>query len=334
VPNQTQEIALARSEAQRFSRLNRGGGVSLDLGANTSNDLEGELVVGRLDNPSNSASTLRTDVTPYDSVRVRVQRSAARNGAVRLFFGPIFDRTSTELSATATATYEGGILGFRFTSPGSQTNKLLPFALDINTWNSMISGNGPDQWTYDPATRAYGPGSDGIKETKLYPVSNGGGNGNGNSGNGGTQLPPGNFGTVDIGSASNSTNDIKRQILNGPNQADFNHHGGQLTLSAAGTLILEGDTGISAGFKAELEAIRGQPRIIPLYQSPVVGNGNNAKYTIVGFAGIVILDVVLTGSQADKHVTIQPEFVIDETAVGGGTSTTSRFVYKPLQLTR
>ncbi len=48
--------------------------------------------------------------------------------------------------------------------------------------------------------------------------------------------------------------------------------------------------------------------------------GNNSEFTIVGFAGIVITEVKLTGAGNLKHVTIQPEFVDDGTAIGGGIS--------------
>jgi hypothetical protein len=40
--------------------------------------------------------------------------------------------------------------------------------------------------------------------------------------------------------------------------------------------------------------------------SSVSGSGNNAKYIIVGFAGVRIMAVDLTGSLTNKHVLIQP----------------------------
>jgi hypothetical protein len=228
-----------------------------------------------------------------------------------------------DLHATATAILEGdrAVSGFRVTGSGALTSKLLPFAIEEQTWNAIVSGSGQDQWSYNPVTNAYSHGSDGIKEGSLYPSVN--------------IDSPGNFGTIDIGATGNSTDDIKRQIADGPNQADFDRMGGQLKLGSNGTLVLNGDTGVSAGFKADLLAIRGQPRIIPIYRDPVVSSGNNAQFTIVGFAGVVITEVHLTGALTKKYMTIQPEFVIDATAIVGETQTTpGRYVYRPLHLIR
>lgn len=322
----------ARTEAQAFAQKNTGGGLALSLDANSSNDEGGDIVVGYLAQPSNLSQKLeRTTMTstqPPNSVQVIVHRDQTRNGSLGLFFARFFGRDSFDLRGEATATYEGGIRGFRIPPESTATTKLLPFALDVNIWNTLLLGAGVDKFSRDPATGTVTKGSDNIPETNLFPLSNG--NGSGRSG-----LPPGNFGTLDIGSASNSTQDLSRQIRYGVNAEDLSYFpNGRLELSpATGTTTLQGDTGVSAGVKDDLIAIIGQPRIIPLY-STVSGPGNNARYTIVGFAGIVITEVVLTGSLASKHVTIQPCHVIDETSVGGGDSSTSYFVYKPLALTR
>src|SRR5207245_10238453 len=159
----------------------------------------------------------------------------------------------------------------------------------VNTWNSALGGTGGDNWSYDPATKKYLAGQDGTREIKLYPFS----------------TAAGNFGTIDIGSADNSTADLERQIRYGPNKADLDAMGGQFALGSDGTLTVTGDTGVSAGMKDAIAAIRGQPRIIPLYRPPVVGSGNDAEYAIVGFAGVVVLDVNMTGPLASKQITIQ-----------------------------
>ena len=115
---------------------------------------------------------------------------------------------------------------------------------------------------------------------------------------------------------------------------DLQYLGGSLQLDADGHLTLQGDPGISAGIKDELASIKGQPRIIPVFDQ-VTGPGNNARYRIVQFAGVRIMDVKLTGSMSSKRVTIQPANVL---AVGGipspGSNRTSRFVYSPVWLVR
>jgi hypothetical protein len=146
-------------------------------------------------------------------------------------------------------------------------------------------------------------------------------------------LPPGNFGTVDIGNPNNSTADLSRQIRYGVNADDLAYFGGELKLGADGTLQLTGDTGLSAAIKDDLTSIIGQPRAIPLF-STVAGPGNNSVFTIVGFAGIRILDVKLTGSMSSKKVIIQPAFIVDDAVLTGPGSGSSYFVYQPVHLVR
>lgn len=321
LPSQSPEISAARAEAVKFAGKNKAGNIALVLDRNDGNSPDGDIVIGHMANPTNSGSEINVAVHPYNAVKVRIHRDHVRNGSLNLFFAGVLGKQTQELEATATACFEDAIKGFRIRDTGPQACKLLPYALDVNVWmDQIVNRNGADEWQYDPNTKAYSPGSDGIPEVKLFP----------NKG-----IAPGNFGTIDIGSPGNGTSELARQILYGPNKSDLAYYpGGEFKLGLAGVLITGGDTGISAGVKDELASIRGQPRIIPLYQPPVVGSGNNAKYTLVGFAGVIITEVVLTGAQSKKHITIQPEFVIDGTAIGGGSSTTSYFVYRSVALVR
>ena len=324
-PNQDTAKNNARTQAQSFSHKNYGGGVALTLDANTGNDAGGDIVCGYLANPSDHTQALTFTQFP-NAVKVRVHRDGTRNGALSLFFANALGQSNEGMQAKATAVYEGGITGFKIHASGSSTCKLLPYALDINIWNSQIvNGGGSDDFTRNSTTGVVSSGGDGIPECKLFPLTNGGGGGG---------IQPGNFGTINIGASNNSTAALSRQILNGPNADDLSYYNnGVLQLDpTTNTLNVNGDTGISAGAKDELASIIGQPRVIPLYSS-VTGNGNNANYTIVGFAGIVITEVVLTGSLSSKHITIQPCYVIDANALGGGASN-SFFVTKPLALVR
>jgi hypothetical protein len=265
-----------------------------------------------------------------NSVQVRIHRDDERNGPIPTFFARIFGIDSTGLSARATATFKDGCVGFRLTSRSANAS-LLPFALKVTTWQSFLAGHAGvgDHYVYDQATGAVTPAvgsaiGDGVNELNLYP------------GAGASQLTPGNFGTVDIGPSNNSTNDIKRQILSGVSYEDLNREPfwGEVKLGDDGTLLLNGDTGLSAGFKAELEAIKGKPRTIVLFSELTGGNGNNTNYVIVGFAGIRIVNVKLTGSMNSKEVLIQPAFVIDEDMVAGYGPANSYFVYQPVRITR
>lgn len=96
-------------------------------------------------------------------------------------------------------------------------------------------------------------------------------------------------------------------------------------------MSLDGNPGLSAAIKAPLTAIIGQPRALPIF-SQVSGNGANAVYTIVKFVGVRVLDVQLTGSPSQKHVTVQPCPYTDPTVVPGNTTLTSDSILAPVQL--
>lgn len=317
-PNPAAQIAAARAEAARYAEMNGAGGVRIGLSSNPDNSVDGDFVVGHLRNPGDQSSRFNTTTRPYNAVSVTARRSGGQNGSLRLFFAPILGRDLIDVSAKAVAVYNGQIGGFTVTghNPSVTHSKLLPFALDVDVWNEVSGGNGPDQWSFDPSTGVVSAGGDGIREGRLYGSKTG---------------SPGNFGTVNIGTKANAVGHIVRQIYDGPSKRDFDAMGGKLELGADGTTTLTGDPGLSAGFKSALESIIGQPRIVPLY-SNISGNGNRADYLIVGFGGIVITDVQMTGS--NKSVTFQPEYVVDPTAIAGNGAGTSDFVYRPMMLAR
>lgn len=274
------------------------------------------------------SSTVQPYASPSEAnlvnaVEVVVRRDEDRGGPIELFFGALLGMGSKNIQVAASAAYDDDVVGFEITDP-SQHAMLLPFALHVNYWNMLLAGtySTGDNYSYNSATNAITAGSDGIREINLYP---GGGSG---------QLPPGNFGTVDIGSSNNSTADLARQILQGVNQQDLDYLGGSLQLNAQGEVLLNGDTGLSAGVKDELATVknRGDCRIIPLF-SHVTGNGNNAMYTVVGFAGIRICYVKLTGSMSGKKLIIQPAYCMDSAALPGSGGV-GQYVFTPPRLVR
>src|SRR4051812_20853524 len=117
-PNQSSATSNARDQAQQFSAANKGGNVSLTLSRNDSNDAGGDIVCGYITDPTNLNATLDTSASRYNSVRVRVRRNAQKNGSLGLFFGPVLGRSTQDLFATSTATYEDGISGFRVRKSG------------------------------------------------------------------------------------------------------------------------------------------------------------------------------------------------------------------------
>src|SRR4051794_8763104 len=269
----------ARTTAATYASLNRVTGSPMLLNANTANSPTGDVVFGYISDFKNSQSVFQTDgANGFNSVQITLRKDSTENGKVPYFFAKIFGMTGQSLHSTAVAGLVHDVSGFKTPAGGGNVG-ILPYALDLQTWNGLIANSGSDAYSYNPATHAVTAGSDGLVEVNLFPQGTG---------------SPGNRGTVDIGSSNNSTADIARQIVYGISPADFAALGKPLQFDSTGKLTLNGDTGISAGVKDELNSIKGQPRVIPIF-SAVSGNGNNAQYTIVKWQGVRIVNVQLTG---------------------------------------
>jgi Flp pilus assembly protein TadG len=309
---------LARNSAVQYALLNKVTNAGMAVDPNASNDPNGDVVFGYISDFSNAASPFQTsDPGSYNAVRVRMHKQDSANGEVPYFFARVFGLQGQALHSTATAGLIRDVRGFQIPSDGGNVD-ILPFALDIDTWNNLISGNSTDQWSWNSSTETSSAGCDGFVEVNLYPQGTG---------------SPGNRGTVDVGGSNNSTCDIARQILDGVSPDDLSHHGGKLEFDQCGKLYLNGDTGISAGVKDELASIIGQARTIPVFQN-VSGNGNNANYTIVKWQGIRIMAVKLTGPMSKKHVMIQVCPVLAQGVIPSTTSGTSSYVYSPVVLVK
>ncbi len=289
--------------------------------ANEANDVCGDVVVGYLNDLTNpEAAWDYSDPSKFNAVKLLVSKTEAQNGEIPFFFARVLGIDSRATTATATAALTKNIGGFREPAEGGNV-ELLPFALDIDTWNDLMAGNASDDWAFTKDAGAFtggtvAAGSDGIKEVNLYPQGTG---------------SPGNRGTVDIGGSNNSSADIARQILEGVSPADLAYFGGELKFDAGGELSLNGDTGISAGVKDELTSIIGDPRMIPIFAS-VTNPGNNADYTIVKFVGVRLMEVKLTGKMSSKRVIIQPCNIVAKGLIPATVEGQGQFIYTPVRL--
>jgi hypothetical protein len=250
----------------------------------------------------------------FNAVQVRLRRDKESNGAVAMFFAGIIGTREAATSASATAMFMDDIAGFAAPADGSNL-PILPFALDSETWRSAVSGEGTDEWRWDPAAEAFVRGSDGIPEFNMYPEDAG---------------SPGNRGTVNIGRKSNSTRDIARQITDGVSAEDLEFHDGRLEFDDSGELRLSGDPGISAGFKDELSSIKGEGRVIPVFRE-LEGSGGAGVYTITEWAGIRVAEVQLTGGE--KRVVVQAAKVLTGGVLAGSNSN-SQFVFSRVWICR
>jgi len=250
-----------------------------------------------------NAPLVYNDPSQFNAVQIDVRKSAAINGEVTMFFAKALGQNSIASGGLARAAFLNNIRGFQAPNqPGHINLKILPFALDEQTWLGIESAM-VDNWNWIKQNGGGGDvvaGTDMVYEANLFPQGTG---------------SPGNRGTVDIGSSNNSTADIARQIVEGISPADLAYHGGTLELTGEShSLQLNGDTGISAGVKDELASIIGENRIIPIFRT-VVSPGNNAQYTIVDWVGVKIMYVKLTGPMNNKQLIVQPTKVITYGAI-------------------
>lgn len=285
------------------------------------------------------------DTMPFNVVEVRVRRHRENGTSLPLAFARILGSDDHEVAAKATAAILPGV-GFEppTTDPHDpdediDTVDLLPFTVDLGTWDQFMTSYGSGSWSavspanqsfmycvakkngggngssssapvfvdeyhFDRDTGRVERGSDGIPEMNIYPDLN-------------SNLPPGNRGTVDLGSPNNSTKDLKRQILHGLNAYDFSFFPNGIRLDR-GPLYLNGDTGISAGIQSSLEQIVGQVRAIPIFIS-VSGPGNNAQYLIVKFVGIRVMAAKLSGGPGRRYLYVEPAPFVSPDVIRGNT---------------
>jgi hypothetical protein len=315
----------ARQKAVDIAAKNKVGATqNPELRKNLFNyDRDGDVLLGRLDTPTNQSELLSFhDPTRYNALQVTVRCTADRNQQSPLFFGRFVGRNFFDMEASATAVFADSIRGFRAPVNGRNPS-LLPFAVNIEDWNSQILDRlGDDQWSFENGVIS--SLSDGIPEMKLYPSKM--------SDNYVDTTGSGNWGTIDIGADNNSAADIARQILEGPNATDLEKYNGRFELDEiTGSMDVDGDTGISTKIKDPLAKIKGKPRTLPLYQTLNL-NGDNATYTLVGFVGIRILDLKMTGNK--RYVLIQPAYVCDPTAIPSTGPGNSYFIGQPVHLAR
>lgn len=278
-----------------------------------------------------------------NTVQVTARRSEEANGAVGLYFAPVFGVSQWGMHQTSTATFYKGY-GVR---PGA---KVLPVAMDVTIWRvlrlgnglvngvplaqTLLAGNGQpmvlvDEQRWDPKSRAVSRGSDGVWEVLLLnrpldeinlpgifdgiDLASGGlplGGGLGGLTERALQTPAT---LVSLNFSSNggtaSVHQLIRQIRFGLDQQDTTD---RLMLP----FTRDGQRSIANPVVEELQEIIGKPRIIPLFEtiSGTVLNkvrgiiGARQPYRIVGFGGVVVTDVRDLG--VVKVIKLQPASVM------------------------
>jgi Flp pilus assembly protein TadG len=298
------ELTAANTQSIAFAQANKALGAIPVIYANSSNASAGQIVVGYLDltNPQSTLNSSPSLTSSFNSVQITLDRDATHGGPVPTIFGQIMGFHGANVTVTSTASAQAFSVN-GFAPNGSFNASLLPIVLDKTTWQAMMAGTTTDQYTYNVSTGTVTSGPDGITESQLYPVGSG---------------SPGNWGTIQVGVANNSTSILSSQIQNGITPAQLaTFPNSTIALDSAlntPSITFGGNPGISAGIKSALTAIIGKPVVVPVYDTNG-GNGDNAWYRVIAFQPARIMSVNFQGNP--KYVIIQPCLLNDPTVLAG-----------------
>jgi hypothetical protein len=268
------ELAEARYQAQVYAATNKVMSKTPFVALNPSNHPDGDILLGRLNRYWDLTEPLDLYSDMPNSVQVTVRLADdTNNGSLALHFGKIFGVSKASLEATATATV--------------WYPALLPFATSESNWGSLATGGWGDRFARNRSSVSFGVTQqpDEIPEIVMYPGDWDG-----------QDMPPGNFGIIQVGPAGSELTNLRRQIDRGPSLSDINSHGGSLE---AGEQV-DGRTGLKSSAKTALlggwsdgvdfAGIIGQVRTLPTYKA-VQGNGDNARFTLSRFYIVRVMAV-------------------------------------------
>ena len=237
--------------------------------------LDSDIKIGRFDPATVYSGFTILDDGVFDTVRVTLRRDGSANSPIPLLFGGIFGIVDSEVSATATAVLQKATT----LRPGVG---VLPFSIPESEWTAMNPG---ETWS-------------------IY--------GNGRMENGSDEEIPGNWGTLDLGTSSNSTADINYQVLNGLQQVHLdalyndNRISDNNLIDSRMPFFSNGDTGLSGGMRHSLQQVHGETKLIPIFDSSS-GGGGNLEFHVTGWAVAIVVDTHFQGTN-NTYVEIQKSY--------------------------
>jgi Flp pilus assembly protein TadG len=283
------------STARRFAAANRAGGVSVTVPVS---DISFSYWDGT--NPRVAASY----PTQFpNTVTVVTRRDKAANGPLGLFFGQIFGFSTTELTATASATIFAGDVSSLQSIAGVHAH-ILPVALDMNFWTTYAkTGASPDGNSYN--------GPNGSPQMQIYPYP---------------KNAPGSFGLLDTGAPANDAPAFRNWIDLGQTPNDINYlvNNNLVPVSISNPEQWKSGPGLKSTLVTNFQDVMGDANLLPLFKAvnsdtsnyqAASGSGQNTTYAIVGFVGVTVTQA--DGSGTSMIISVQPHAIIDPTAVIG-----------------
>lgn len=295
--------ARASQAAIDFAGYNTAGNAKLTL-------LQSDIEFGYTDAGYNYTSLSSYNGFP-NTLKVTLRRDSTANTSLALFFGPVLGVNSVNLTASAAATLQAGIIqGFGTTSSSSnatlnsfETNSMiLPMTYDINHWNNFLAtGQSPDGTT--------GTDASGNPTLSVYP----------------SVKFVGNFGLLSLDQGNDGASTISNWISNGVSSSDlqYEYSAGLLPFPATppSTPNWNGNAGLRTSDIQAANGAVGQTYLMPLFKpvnpgtAPLytdyqagTGTGTGYDYIIVGFVGVKIV------TMANRNITVQPAAVVDSNA--------------------
>jgi Flp pilus assembly protein TadG len=291
--------------AQRFAAANQAGGVYVQVPVS-------DISFSYYDGTNPPVPAAFPNLFP-NTVTVTTRRDNIANGPLGLFFAQIFGITSTNLTATASATIYAGDVSSLQVIPGINAH-ILPVALDVNVWKNFANGNLNSPWL--SGNTSTGPNSN--AQLQIYPF--------------GTNTP-GSFGLLDIGVPSNDSPAFRNWINSGstPNDISYLLSNNLLPVSPSAPQPWKCGPGLKSTLLSNFQGEMGVPNLLPIFYPvnpppstpPPIGpgsnyvaasgNGQGATYAIIGFVGVTITQA--SGYGNNMNISIQPASIVDPTAV-------------------
>ncbi len=253
-----------------------------------------DVALGWIDATSSISPLESTvDAKEYNAVHVLATRSKdSENGAVQLYFAPIFGKHFTSVSASAVAMYDDRFAAYDIAVPGIAN--VWPFTISTSDYDAWIAGS-TDSFGYDHDSHQVFAKPDGTIEIRLYP----------------DKLAPSNYGLLNIGTPNQSTTALIEQIKSGVSEGDIELEIGHSKLTFYDEdgdptgYTITGNPGLKSSIESAIKTRIGD--IVAFFvHDQVSKSGSNTKYHVVGLRFARVMNVMLQGSSNKRGLFMQP----------------------------